>query len=289
MTKKLSKAVIKDLEQKYIARLNVPDADAYTERSARRSARVRKKLSCYLDLPYGDTAGQILDIFPASKKGTPVHIFIHGGYWRNPNLTKDTYSHMAAPMVAAGATVVLLNYDLCPAVSITEIVRQTRRAVIWVYRNISKYGGDQKRIYVSGHSAGGHLAGMMAATDWSKKGRLPKGLIKGITALSGLFDIEPHRSLDAFQKDLHITAKEVKTMSPIRLPPVAKGPAIVALGANETHLWHWQSLAYTAHLRHHRILARFIATPGDHHFDITDRLGNAGDPLTRALIEQMGL
>ena len=62
-----------------------------------------------------------------------------------------------------------------------------------------------------------------------------------------------------------------------------------ALGADETHLWHWQSLAYSAHLRQHRIPAQFIATPGDHHFDITDRLGNARDPLTRALIAQMGL
>lgn len=289
MASKWTKAQIRDQERQYVARLNVPDADIYTERSARRSARVRKKLECHLDVAYGDTSMQTLDIFPAEKQGAPVHVFIHGGYWRNPNLSKDTYSHMAAPMVAAGAAVVLPNYDLCPAVSITEIVRQTRCAIIWIYRNIAKFGGDPKQIYVSGHSAGGHLTGMLTATDWSKEGRLPKGLIKGTAALSGLFDIEPHSELEEFQKDLHITTKEIKTMSPMRLPPVAKGPAIVALGADETHLWHWQSLAYSAHLRQHRIPAQFIATPGDHHFDITDRLGNARDPLTRALIAQMGL
>jgi arylformamidase len=289
MASALTEAQIKDLELQYVARLNVPNADEYTDKSTRRSARVRKSLECHLDIPYGDTAGQRLDIFPAKKSGAPVHIFIHGGYWRNPGLTKDTYSHMAAPMVAAGAAVVLPNYDLCPTVSITEIVRQTRCAVIWVYRNIAKYRGDPKQIYVSGHSAGGHLTAMMMATDWSKEGRLPKGLIKGTAALSGLFDIVPHRRLEEFQKDLHITATEVKTMSPMHLPPIAKGPAIVALGGDETHLWHWQSLAYAAHLRKHRIAAEFIATPGDHHFDITDRLGNARDPLTRALIAQMGL
>lgn len=280
---------IKDLERQYVARLSVPNADEYVEKSAQRSASIRKKLVCHLDMPYGDTSGQRLDIFPAKKKGAPVHVFIHGGYWRNPEITKDTYSHMAGPMVAAGAAVVLPDYDLCPAVSITEIVRQTRRAIIWVYRNIAKYNGDSKQIYVSGHSAGGHLTGMITATDWSKEGRLPKGLIKGTAALSGLFDIGPHRGLKEFQKDLRITAAEVKAMSPMHIPPVAKGPAIVALGGNETHLWHWQSLAYAAHLRKHRINAEFIATQGDHHFDITDRLGNARDPLTRALIAQMGL
>jgi arylformamidase len=289
MASTLTKAQIRDLEQQYVARRNVPDADAYVAKSAQCSARVRNRLPCHLDLPYGETVGQTLDIFPAKKKDAPVHVFIHGGYWRNPGITKDTYSHMAAPMVAAGAAVVLPNYDLCPKVSITEIVRQTRRAIIWVYRNIAKYNGDPKRIFVSGHSAGGHLTGMMTATDWSKEGRLPKGLIKGTAALSGLFDIEPHRRLEEFQKDLHITAQEVKTMSPMYLPPVARGPAIVALGGNETHLWHWQTLAYTAHLWQHRINAKFIATPGDHHFDITDRLGNARDPLTKALIAQMGL
>ncbi len=282
-------AQVKDLEGQYIARLNVPNADEYVERSAQRSARVRKKLKCHFGVPYGDTSGQKLDIFPAKRKGAPVHVFIHGGYWRNPGITKDTYSHVAAPMVAAGAAVVLPDYDLCPVVSITEIVRQTRRAIVWVYRNIAKYNGDPKRIYVSGHSAGGHLTGMMTATDWSKEGRLPKGLIKGTAALSGLFDIEPHRRLESFQRDLRITAAEVKTMSPMHLPPIAKGPAIVALGGDETHLWHWQSLAYAAHLRKNRIDAEFIATPGDHHFDITDRLGNTRDPLTKALIAQMGL
>ena len=101
MANTLTKAEVRDLEKQYVARLNVPDADAYTVRSARRSARVRAKLDCHLNVPYGDSPGQMLDVFPALKSGAPVHIFIHGGYWRNPDLTKDTYSHMAAPMVAA--------------------------------------------------------------------------------------------------------------------------------------------------------------------------------------------
>jgi arylformamidase len=286
MAEKLTKAQINDINLQYLPRLTVKNADQYLRKSAERSARVRKKLVCRIDVPYGDTPGQMLDIFPAARKGAPVHVFIHGGYWRA--LDKDIYSHIAGPMVAAGATVVLPNYDLCPTVRITEIVHQMQRAIAWVYKNIGKHNGDPKRIYVSGHSAGGHLTGMMIATDWSKLGRLPKNLIKGTAPLSGLFDIEPHRH-SQLQPDIRLTAKEAKAMSPMYLPPFAKGPSIVAVGGGEPDLFHWQSLEYAARLRLHRIKAEVVSTPGDNHFAITDRLGDARDPLTKALIAQMGL
>ena len=286
MAKKLTKAQIKDINFQYLPRLTVNNAEEYLQKSAARSARVRKKLACRIDVPYGDTPGQMLDIFPAARKGAPVHVFIHGGYWRA--LDKDIYSHLAGPMVAAGATVVLPNYDLCPKVRITDIVQQMRCAIAWVYKNIAKHNGDPKRIYVSGHSAGGHLTGMMIATDWSKEGRLPIDLIKGSAPLSGLFDIEPHRH-SQLQPDIRLTAKEAKAMSPMYLPPFAKGPSIVAVGGDEPDLFHWQSLEYAARLRLHRIKAEYVSAPHANHFAITDRLGNARDPLTRALIAQMGL
>ena len=286
MAKKLTKAQIKDINFQYLPRLTVTNVEEYLQKSAARSTRLRKNLSCQIDVPYGDTPGQMLDIFPAARKGAPVHVFIHGGYWRS--LDKSIYSHIAGPMVAAGATVVLPNYDLCPQVRITDIVQQMRRAIVWVYKNIAKHNGDPKRIYVSGHSAGGHLTGMMISTDWSKEGQLPKDLIKGSAPLSGLFDIEPHRH-SQLQPDIRLTAKEAKAMSPMYLLPLAKGPSIVAVGGAESDLFHWQSLEYAARLRLCGIKAEYVSTPGDNHFGITDRLGNARHPLTKALIAQMGL
>ena len=281
-------AQIEDINFQYLPRLTVKNVDQYVSKSAQRSARARRNLACVTDVSYGRSARQVLDIFPAEKKGAPVHIFIHGGYWRAREISKSHYSHIAGPMVTAGATVVLTDYDLCPDVRITEIVDQIRAAVVWVYRNIGQYNGDRRNIYISGHSAGGHLTGMMIATDWTREGRLPRDLIRGTAPLSGLFDIEPHRH-SQLQSDIRLTAREAKAMSPMVLTPVARAPSILAVGSAESDLFHWQSLAYAAHLRQHRIQAEYVSTPGDHHFSITDRLAKARDPLTRAILLQMGL
>jgi arylformamidase len=284
--RKMTPDQVRELNLQYLPRLTVKNADDYIRASAERSARARRRLNCELDVAYGDTAGQILDVFPAARKGAPVHVFIHGGYWRS--LDKHIYSHVAGPMVAAGAAVVVPNYDLCPAVRITDIVGQIRRAIAWVYRNIGRYNGDRKRIYVSGHSAGGHLTGMMMVTDWAGEFGLPEDLIKGTAPLSGLFDIEPHRH-SQLQEDLRLTAREARAMSPMYLRPTMRGPSIVAVGGAEPDRFHWQSLEFAARLRLHGVRAEYVSTPGDNHFDITDRLGSARDPLTRALIAQMGL
>lgn len=289
MTTKLSKKEITTLNLQYLPRLTVKDSDKYLEQSQKRSARTRNKLNCLLDVSYGSSTGQTLDVFPAKKKNAPVHIFIHGGYWRAAEIQKDTYSHIANPLTTAGATVIIPNYDLCPKVTISEIVTQMRQLVKWVYKNIHRYKGDNKKIFVSGHSAGGHLTAMLAATDWSQEGRLSKSLLKGIAPLSGLFDIEPHRHLPLLQCDLKLTANEAKAMSPMHLTPNFTGTSIIAVGETEPHLFHWQSLSYAAHLRKHSIKTTYFSTPNDNHFSITDRLGNNRDPLTQALIKQMGL
>ena len=129
---------------------------------------------------------------------------------------------------------------------------------------------------------------MLVATDWAADAGLPRDLIKGTVPLSGLFDIEPHRHSD-LQAEIRLTAEEAKAMSPLYLPPIATAPALVAVGGGESDMFHWQSLAYAAHLRLHGIKAEYLSVGDDNHFDITDRLGNAEDPLTKAVIAQMGL
>src|SRR5262245_7382562 len=156
------------LDLQYNNRARVPEYPQIFDRWARRSAEVRERLSRRLDVRYGDGPNETLDIFPSTMADAPVLVFIHGGYWRS--LDKDMYSFIAPPFVQRGATVVVPNYALCPAVTIDQITMQMVHAVAWVHRNIALYGGNPKRIVVAGHSAGGHLAAMLASCQWQAVG-----------------------------------------------------------------------------------------------------------------------
>lgn len=276
-----------ELNVQYLPRYTLPNADALLEASERRSARARRGLDGVLDIVYGDSPRQMLDVFPAGNPGAPVFVFIHGGYWRATNITKSTYSHLARPFVNAGATVVLPEYDLCPGVRVRDIVDQMRKALVWVHRNIKRYNGDRRAITVSGHSAGAHLTGMMAATNWRDYAGVSNELVHASAPLSGLFDIRAHRHTD-LQDDIRLSAADAKAFSPMSLPAVSKGDALVAVGGEESDLFHWQSLQYAANLRAAGIRAEVMSTPGDNHFTITDRLGNGRDSLVKSILKLMG-
>lgn len=274
------------LNREYRARLTIPDADLFLERAAKRSARVREELACRLDVPYGHGAKQTLDVFPAARPGAPVFFYIHGGYWYQ--LDKHVYSEVAGPMVAAGAAVVLPNYDLCPDVTIPEIVDQVRHAVAWAREHAAEYNGDPDRIHVSGHSAGGHLTGMMMATDWSRRFGLPADLIKSAAPISGLFDIEPHRHTN-LQPVIRLTRETAAANSPRHLPLHFGGPAICAVGGGETASFRRQSRDFAEKCRALGLACRYVEVGDDHHFAVTDRLADPDHPLTRSIRTLMGL
>ena len=143
----------------YNNQARVPEAKAHLAQWAERSAEVRQSAKSSPDVAYGEEPGDRLDIFPAAGANAPVLVFLHGGYWRS--LDKSDHSFVAPALTAAGACVVVPNYDLCPAVTIPRITLQTVSALAWTWRNIAQYGGNPARITVAGHSAGGHLAAMM--------------------------------------------------------------------------------------------------------------------------------
>ena len=273
------------LEREYNPRLAAPDFQAYLDAQASRSAKTRDELTGSLDMRYGDGPLQTIDIFPAKTPNAPIHVFIHGGYWRG--LDKNFYSYIAEPLVAAGATVAMLNYDLAPTLTIGGIVGQTADAVRWLHANARQVGGDPDRLYLSGHSAGAHLAAMMLARDWAGEGR-PADIVKGVVAVSGVYELEPVTMLKV-NSEIGLTADEAASNSLIANLPRPVCPILVAVGGGETPDWIRQSADFAKLCRERGLTTDYWEIGRENHFSICDRMGEARHPLVRAMLAQMGL
>lgn len=271
-----------EIDQEYNPRFIVENTDEVIKSYFTESQRVLREYSNRSAVAYGPTLSETLDIFPAEKLCSPIHIFFHGGYWHS--LTSRDFAFVAEGLVRNGITAVLVNYALCPSVSIDEIVRQSRAAAAWTYRNAEDFGGNPEQITVSGHSAGGHLTGMLLSTDWEKNYGLPPNLIKGFLPVSGLFDLKPF-PFSWLQPKLLLTSEQVLRNSPVFLKPVYSPHVMVAVGADESHEFQRQSKNYTIFLQKHGVLAEYLSMPGKNHFNIIhDFLGDGG-LLCKKIIE----
>jgi len=227
------------LDRMYNNRALVPDHAVHFSRWAETSAQARASQPCTLDIAYGQSSGEKLDIFPAAQAaqtaagGAPVLVFIHGGYWRS--LDKSEHSFVAPAFTAAGACVVIPNYDLCPAVTIPDIALQMVRALAWTHRNVVRFGGDPDRITVAGHSAGGHLAAMMLACLWPRHARdLPADLVKNALSISGLYELDSVMHTPFLKDSLRLTPRQVAQVSPAWFPAPKKGVLYTVAGADES-------------------------------------------------------
>lgn len=239
-----------------------------------------------LDVAYADDPRERLDILPASRPAAPVLVFIHGGYWRGG--TKESRRFPARTFNALGVTWVTVGYPLCPQVSIESIVESVRRAVAWLARNISRFGGDPSRIFVCGNSAGGHLVAMLAAAGWAKAHGLQSNPVKGGVSISPLADLRVFVD-HPFNETFRLTTDAAARMSPVLLEIERDVPLVIAVGGLETPAFHWQS----------RILAESraargasdvqLTVPNRDHFSIGEDLDDAGSALTAAVLKQMGL
>ena len=288
------------LDAQYNNRARVPEhADIHAGYQAQADA-VLADFDTRLDVSYGPSAEETLDIYlpkpapPASTKegaptgGMPINVFLHGGYWFSRH--KNDYRFLARGMIPSGAALIVVNYALVPSVDLDEVVRQCRAAIAWTYRNAVDFGGDPNRLFVSGHSAGGHLTAMMMSTVWPALGDdLPGNIIKGGCALSGIFDLTPI-PLSYMQETLQFTPDQVARNSPVTLSPSTKAPLIVGVGGDESEEFIRQSQVFAEHWGAPGAIECWMMTlEGINHFTI---LGEYADPksvLTQAVLQQMGL
>ena len=268
-------------EAQYNARAAVPDFPAIFARGEAASRRARLDMPCYLDVAYGEDASETLDIFPGSGASRGVLSFIHGGYWRSRD--KADFSLLARAYCPSGITMVMPNYALCPQVTVEHIIRQMLKAHAWIFRHIGEYAGNPGHIVVSGHSAGGHLATMMAACDWNRyQPDLPTDLVKGAFAVSGIYDLMPLRRT-AMNDDLRLDENAARVASPVTYCPSRAVPIVTAVGADESAEFQRQSQLLASHWPH--CSRASIVLPGANHFTIVERLAERNGTLFDALLD----
>lgn len=271
------------LDRMYNPRLTVREWPQYFRNWAAWSAEAMRGGSRSLDVRYGAGPNEHLDIFRANGDKAPVLVFIHGGYWRA--LDKKDHSFIAPTFTREGACVVVPNYALCPAVTIPDIVMQMVRALAWTWKHIAEHGGDRDRICVAGHSAGGHLAAMMAACLWQVYDpALPSDLVKGALSISGLHDLEPFMHAPFLKDSLNLTPAQVLKASPAYFRSPSHTKLYSVSGALESEEFHRQMNSIRdAWGKQHVPVCETIA--GCHHFSVLEAMTQPGNRLHGLALE----
>jgi arylformamidase len=262
-----------DYEVEYDNRSRVPEHPEIFARWQREGAAYRAAAhNPKLGIGYGPSSRRIIDLFPAKDDDkAPLAMFIHGGYWRS--LEPSMFSQMAAGPNARGVTVAVVGYDLCPHVSVADIIEQMRAACLTLWRK------RRQRICVYGHSAGGHLAACMVAQDWKAfASDAPADLVPAAYSISGVFDLLPMVHVSQNQ-DLRLDEAEARRVSPLywRVPAGRNLDAVV--GALESSEFLRQSKAIAEAWRS-AALTRYEEIAGTNHFTVVDPLGNPDSAMT---------
>ena len=243
----------------------------------------RLTLKNSLDVSYGDTAGQKMDIFPAAHPNAPVIVFIHGGYFRA--LDKRQYNYIAKPFVNSGCTVALINYDLAPMVSVKEIVDQNSKAFLWISQNISRWNGNPDNIVICGHSVGAFLAVKILEYDWSQQIRKS---ISGVALLSGLYDLTKMKQ-SYLNTSVKLSNDDVTSLSPMFSDINDFPHAIVAVGDDETDEFIQQSKDYAEKLKVAKSSHEFMLLKSKNHYTVSRMLSDKNNDLFKKILTIGGL
>jgi arylformamidase len=277
-----------ELDAAYDQSAYAPNLQQLVKRYGTNSESVRARLGAPRRFAYGPTPIEGLDVYMTKRPNAPINIFIHGGAWRG-GLAKD-YGYAAELFVHAGAHYVVPDFTnvIEAGGNLMPMAEQVRRAVAWVSRNARSFGGDPDRIYVSGHSSGGHLAGVILTTDWRKEFDLPTDTVKGGLCCSGMFDLKPVR-LSARSSYVKFTDEMEQALSSQRHLDKLNVPVIVVYGTLETPEFQRQSRDFAAAVKAAGKPVQLLVGEGYNHFEMAETLANPYGLLGRAVLEQMKL
>ena len=276
----------KEIDFEYNLALRVPDIQHWIEWYTQESIKARRKLNCILDVRFGSSEDETVDIFLAKEQNAPLLLFIHGGYWFSGS-SKD-YSFVANGLVHRGFTVIVMNYSLCPKVTLSEITRQSRTLISWLHKEAPSFNADPSRIFVSGHSSGGHQVGMLLATDWLGEYGVPNDVIKGAISISGLFDLQP-LYYSYLQPKLLLTHDVIHEQSPCLHIPHSGVPLLISYGEAETAEFHRQSNDFLSAWRRNGNQGELLVQKGKHHFAAIEDLNDTDSVLCRTFVDFMRL
>jgi arylformamidase len=273
-----------ELDSLYDTSRHGADVGAYLQDFEHTSEKVRREAPALLDVPYGTHPRERLDVFPSASADAPVLLFFHGGYWRASN--KERYSYIAQGVVPLGLTLVVVEYALLPGVTMSQLLDQCKRAVAFVHRRGSKWGCDPMRMYLSGHSAGGHIVADLMATAWQQDFAMPAEAIRGGLALSGLFDLEPiqHSYLN---ETLQLSSEDVRQHSPVRLPPTVAAPLHLSVGSDEGAEFVRQASVMRAQWESRNAQIDLTVHPGHNHYSLVASLGDSSSAVCQVLSSWM--
>lgn len=266
----------RDYEAEYNNRKRVPDHPQVMGGWVKDAAAWRNEKPP-VEIAYGQGERERFDLFEAGDG--PIVLFIHGGYWQA--LDKSVFSHMAKGLNGRGVSVAVTSYDLCPNVPVDRIIGQMRQAARTLYQR------SGKPIVVAGHSAGGHLAACILATDWEMVDpSLPKQIAHSAYAISGLFDLEPLVQTSV-NGALRLIPREARRLSPLhwKVSPGATLDAVV--GGAESYEYHRQSEAIVTTWAAQGVATRFEAVPDANHFTVIAPLADANSAMVSRIVDMV--
>jgi arylformamidase len=277
-----------ELDWQYDHSKRFADPNVFQNERSEASRLAREKIKGHLNVPYGDHADEVVDIFPVEGDGkAPVIVFYHGGAWTRGS--KNGYSFGAGAFVPRGVAWVATEFTKVPDGTLSNQVRQNREATAWVYNNADTYGIDRDRIYIAGHSSGGHMTGMVLVTDWEKLYGLPGDLVKGATAISGMYDLEAVY-LSYRNNYLNLSEDDWRENSSIfDIQPNCGIPLLIGCAEHDTAEFHRQPEEFLKAWQAAGNEGEFIELMDRHHFTGSMCYGEPDHELFQKMCKMIGV